>query len=300
LCAVPLQDTLLVFKRSSTYGVNYVGGEDIFSVRLLDGDRGALTRRAAIDVGGKVLIVTDGDVAMTDGVNWQSIAQGRVRRHIFAQLDQASYEMLFVAHDRSRNVVRIYYPTTGSALCDEFVEYNVADDTFAVCSCTDVTHAEVGVVNDLAADESWDVDADPWEGDPGIWNAANFSLATEQMLVAFDSDALELQNSGDPVARAASIGREDLSMGEPERFKYVRRAHIRTAASPGTLYVRIGARNSTTEAIGYDSERALAPPESFINCGVLGRFISVLVRSEDEDEWRLSGIDLEYELRGYL
>jgi hypothetical protein len=102
------------------------------------------------------------------------------------------------------------------------------------------------------------------------------------------------------VARAASIGREDLSMGEPERFKYVRRAHIRTAASPGTLYVRIGARNSTTEAISYDSERALAPPESFINCGVLGRFISVLVRSEDEDEWRLSGIDLEYELRGYL
>lgn len=300
LCGVPLQDTLLVFKRSSTYGVNYVGGDEIFSTRLLDGSRGALTRRAVVDIGGRLLVVSDGDVCLTDGVNWQSIAQGRVRNHIFTQMDQASYEMLFVVHDRSRNRVRIYYPTTGSEFCNEYVEYNVADDTFAVCSCVDVAHAAVGIVNDLSPDESWDVDADTWASDPEAWNAANFSLATEQLLVGADNDSITLQNSGDAVAIAANVGREDLTMGEPERFKYVRRVHARTADLPGDLYIRLGARNSTTEAITYGPEMTLTPPQSFINCGVMGKFISVLIRSEDEDEWRLSGIDLEYELRGYL
>lgn len=300
LVGVPLQDTLLVFKRSSTYGVNYVGGDEIFSTRLLDGDRGALTRRAAIDVGGKVLVVNDGDVSLTDGTNWQSIAQGRVRDHIFSQIDLANYEMLFVAHDRSRNVVRIYYPTAGNTLCNEFVEYNVAEDTFAVCSCSGVTHANVGVINDTAVDESWNADSEVWDADPSAWNSANFSLATEQMIVAGNSADLILQNSGDAVALAASLGRDDLSMGEPERFKYVRRVHIRADQGSGTLYVRVGGRVATNAAISWGVEQTLPEGESFVNADVLAKFISLGIRSDGSDEWAISGADMEYELRGYL
>lgn len=300
LVGVPLQDTLLIFKRSSTYGVNYVGGDEVFSTRLLDGDRGALTRRAAIDVGGKVLVVNDGDVSLTDGTNWQSIAQGRVRAHIFSQLDLTNYEMLFVAHDRSRNVVRIYYPTAGNSLCNEFVEYNVAEDTFAVCPCVGVTHATVGVVNDTAVNESWDVDSGTWDSDPSAWNAANYSLAAEQLVVANNSADLMLQNSGDSVALAASLGRDDLSMGEPERFKFVRRVHVRADQGSGTLYVRVGSRHATNAAIAWGAEQTLPEGSTFINTSVLGRFISVAIRSDGVNEWALSGVDLEYEARGYL
>jgi len=300
LVGVPLQDTLLVFKRSSLYGVNYVGGDEIFSMRLLDGDRGALTRRAAIDVGGRVLVVTDGDVCLTDGTNWQSIAQGRVRDHIFSQIDLDNYEMLFVSHDRSRNCVRIYYPTAGNALCNEFVEYNVAEDTFAVLTCVDVTCAAVGTVNDTAVDESWDADAEVWDDDPSAWNAANFSLATEQQIVGFDSPDLILQNTDDAVAVDAYIARDDLSMGEPERFKYVRRVHVRAADGSGTLYVRVGARAAQNVPISWATEQPLAEGETFINTGLQGRFISVSVRGQDENVWAISGLDLEYETRGYL
>ena len=301
MCAVPLQDTLLVFKRSSTYAVNYQeGSQSIFMVRLLDGDRGALTRHAAVDIGGKVLIVTDGDVMLTDGVNWQSIANGRVREYIFSQLDQASYENLFVAHDRSKNEVWICYPTTGDAYCTEAVVYNAAADTWGIRELANVTYAEVGVVNDLSADESWDVDTEVWDDDHSAWNSANFSLATEQLIVGNASGDIELQEAGSPVAVASTIYRHDLSMGKPERFKFVRRVHLRTNETPGTLYARVGTRNSPTDAINWGAEQALVPPAAYVNVLALGRFVSVGVRSEGTEVWELSGIELEYEERGYV
>lgn len=300
MCAVPLQDTLLVFKRSSLYGISYVGRPGIFSTRLLDAARGALTRHAAVDVGGRVLVVTDGDVMLTDGTNWESVAQGRVRDHIFSQLDQASYENLFVVGDRAKGEVWICYPTTGNTYCTEAVVYNVAADTFGVRALDGVSYAAVGVVNDQAQDESWNADAEAWDDDSSFWNSANFSLANEQLITARDSAELVLEDDETAVAIAASVERLDLTMGEPERKKFARRLHVRTNGTPGPLYCRVGARNSVTDSVTWDTERVLVPPASFVNVRAQGKFLGVQIRGQDVDVWQVSGFDLEYEQRGYV
>lgn len=300
MCGFPLQDTLLVFKRSSTYGVNYVGRPSIFNVRLLDGDRGALTRHAAVDVGGRVLVVADGDVWLTDGVNWDSPAQGRVRDYLFSQLDQDNYENLFVQHDRARGEVWICYPTSGNQFCTEAIVYNVNDDTFGVRALDSVTYIAAGVVNDTSPDESWDGDAEVWDADTSFWNSANFSLANEQIVTARNGAELMLEDDETAVAVAAFVERLDMAMGEPERLKFARRLHLRTNGTPGTLYCRVGARNAVTDAITWDTERALVPPASFVNVRAQGKFLSTQVRGQGTDVWQLTGQDLEYELRGYV
>jgi hypothetical protein len=301
MCGVPLQDTLLLFKRSSTYGINYLEDNPrIFTLRLLDGDRGALTRHAAIDVGGKVFVVADGDIFLTDGVNWQSIAQGRVRDYLFSQLDQASYENLFVMHDRTHGEVWVCYPTTGNTYCDEALVYHLAADAWSIRALVELTCGDVGVVNDTAPDESWDADSQPWNLDDSAWNSANFSLAVEQLITGSNSDDLYLENDETPTAVAAAIYRHDLAFGAPERMKFARRLHVRTNETPGTLYCRVGSRNSVTDAILWDSERALVPPASFVNVRAQGRFLSWEIRGQDVDVWRVSGADLEAEVRGYV
>jgi len=299
MLGIPLQDTLLVFKRSSTYAVNYIGRPRIFQIRLLDGTRGALTRHGAVDVGGKVFVVTDGDVMLTDGVNWDSVAKGRVRDYLFSQLDQASYENLHVVYNRSRDEVEIRYPTTGNTFCNEAIIYSCATEAWGIASLVDVTCGAVGVVNDLAVDETWDADPEAWDDDLTYWNAANFSLAVEQVLTGADSADIRLED-GTATALPATLFRHDLSFGEPERFKYARRLHVRTDSQPGTLYCRVGGRNSVTDAITWDTERALVPPASFINVRALGKFLSTEIRSEDTEEWTVTGQDLEYEVRGYV
>jgi hypothetical protein len=301
MCGVPLQDTLLLFKRSSTYGVNYLeGSARIFSLRLLDGDRGALTRHAAVDVGGKVFVVADGDVFLTDGTTWQSVAQGRVRDYLFSQLDQASYENLFVMHDRARGEVWICYPTTGNTYCNEAIVYEIASDAWGIRDVTQMTCGEVGIINDTAPDESWDVDSQPWDDDNSAWNSANFSLAVERLVTGANSVSLYAENDDTATSIAANVYRHDLAMGAPERMKFARRVHVRTNETPGTLYVRVGARNSVTDAINWEAERTLVPPASFVNVRSLGRFLSVEVRGQDTDVWRLSGFDIEHEFRGYV
>jgi len=302
MCGVPLQDTLLVFKRSSTYAVSYLEGNPrIFSVRLLDGARGALTRHAAVDVGGKVFLVADGEIYLTDGVNWQPLAGGRVRDYLFGQLDQASYENLFVMFDRAKGEVWVCYPTTGNTYCNEALVYELAADAWSPPrDLVAMTCGDVGIINDTAPSEAWDVDAGTWDSDASAWNAANFSLAVEQLMTGGNSAALYVENDATATAVAANVFRHDLTFGAPERMKCIRRIHVRTDETPGTLYVRVGARNSITAPIAWDTERALIPPASFVNVRAQGRFISYEVRGQDTDVWGTSGCDLEGDLRGYV
>lgn len=296
---VPLQNTLIIFKPHSMYGVTYVGGEDKFSVQLLDADRGALTRHAAIDVGGQILVVADGDVGMTDGTNWHSIAQGRVRDYLFSQLSQDSYENLFVVHNRSKNEVWICYPTAGNTYCNEAIVYNVATDGWGIRTLADVTYADVGTVNDTAADESWNSDSDTWDSDESQWNSANYSLATEQLITATNGATLTLEDDDTATTVAATLFKHDLTMDEPERVKFVKKVHVRTNASPGTLYVRVGSRMSPTDSIIWDTEQTLTAPANVVNVRTQGKFISIEVRSSGTNVWQVTGLDLEYEKRGY-
>ena len=300
MCAAALQDTLLVFKRSSTYAVNFVGGNEVFSIRLLDGVHGALTRHSAIDVGGKIFVVSDGDIFLTDGVNWQSISIERVRDRLFSQLEQSSYENLYCVYNRATSEVWVCYPTTGNTFADEALIYNVATDSWGVRSLTNGTCAEVGVINDTAQSEAWDVDSQFWDNDPSAWNSANFSLATEQLVNGHNSAILTLEDANTSTILSASLQKNDLSMGDPERFKFVRRVHIRTNNDPGDLNIRIGARDSVTAAISYFVDQILSAPNSYIDCLVMGKFISVEIDSSGDKIWQVTGIDFEYELRGYV
>lgn len=299
MCGLPLQDTLLIFKRASTYGVVY-GGPSVFSVRLLDGTRGALTRHSAVDIGGRAFVVSDGDIFLTDGTNWQSIATARVRKFLFSQLDQDNYENLFVEFDRAHGEVWVFFPSNGQSTCDYALVYNPAFDAWALRTIPDATCAAIGVINDLSPDESWDNDSGAWDGDASAWNSANFSLAAEQMMVGASDGALTILGTDDAYTVEASLTRQDLTMGEPERLKFVRRVHIRMRENSGTLYVRVGSRMALGDSIAWENEQAVAGTNAFANFRCLGRFISVAVRSVDDDVWQLGGLDLEYELRGYL
>jgi hypothetical protein len=66
------------------------------------------------------------------------------------------------------------------------------------------------------------------------------------------------------------------------------------------LLARIGFRNSPSGTIVWDTERTINPPQSYFNTRGQGKLVSVEVRSTGPDIWQLSGIDMEYEERGYI
>lgn len=298
LCAVPLRGSLLIYKRSSTYAVDYIGGNEVFAIRTLFTSSGALTRRAVCDINGQHFVVTDGDIILTDGTNRKSVAQGRMREYLFSQIDQDNYENLFVVYNRAQNEVWLCFPEQGSAFCTAALVYDVANDAFGVRTLPGVACAAVGIVNDDAVSEAWDDDTEAWDDDLSLWNSANFSFARESLVIGFD-DVAEMQDTDDPVPVAASAGRYDLTFGEPERIKFVRRVHVLATVGAGSLFVRVGARMTPGGAITWASEVELTEPNQIVNAFAQGRYICVELRSEGPAVWTVTGIEIEAELRGY-
>ena len=300
MCGVPLQDTLIIFKRSSTYAINFVGGNQIFASRLLNGVHGALTRHSAVDIGGQIFVVADGEIYLTDGVNWQPISVARVRDSIFGQLSLSSYENLYCIFNRSRGEVWVCFPSTGNTYADQAWVYNVNTDAWGVRAVSVGTCSEVGIVNDTSPSEAWDADSNTWDSDLTAWNASNFSLAVEQIVSGHNSAILNLEEDDTLVSINASIIKQDISFDDPERFKFVRRVHLRTNGDPGPLTVRIASRDSPTDTLAYFVDQTLTPPASYVDCIVMGKFITIEVDSSGTKIWQLTGIDIEYELRGYV
>src|SRR5690606_7155013 len=192
----------------------------------------------------------------------------------------------------------VCFPESGQSLCTLALIYDIANDAFGVRELPEVTCAAVGTVNDEAVSEAWDDDNEAWDADNSPWNEANYSLAVESLLIGCE-DVAEMQDTQDAVALAAHVSRYDLTFGAPERVKFVRRVHVRTRDSSGTLYVRVGGRMSPTDTIAWSAEVPLAAPEQLVNIMALGRYISVEIRSDGDDVWSISGIDIEAEMRGY-
>lgn len=298
LIAVPMRGSLLIYKRSSLYAADYVERGDIFTFRTLFTSSGALTRRAVSDVNGQHLVVTDGDIVLTDGTNRRSIGEARFREYLFANIDSTHYENLFTAYNRAKGEVLIAFPETGHELCTKALVYDVARDSFGVRDLDDVACAAVGVVNDDATSEIIDDQDIVIDDDTRFLNQQNFSLATETLMLAVD-DLAEMQDTDDAVTVPAKIGRYDLTMGDATRVKFAKRLHVRAAAGSGTLFVRVGARMTPDSNIVWSNEQTLAEGEQIVNVFAQGRYISLEIRSAGSDVWGVSGVDIEYELRGY-
>lgn len=299
LCAYPLRDSLMIYKRSSTYQCRYVGGNQVFNFRKVQSAHGALTRRSVCDVNGQHLVVSDGDIVLTDGTNRRSIGEARVKDYLFNQLDQTNYPHLFCTYNRAQDEVLIGIPSSGSTYADVGLIYNVKQDSFGVRDLADVVHGAVGFVNDTAEANAWQDRTETWADAVGTWGSSTVSSARDS-LVTIEAATMRQQDVIDAETKTAYLGRYSMPFGQPERIKFIKRLHVRAKASYGTLFVRVGSQMEPNDAISWCNEVAITDPEQVVNCFAQGRYISVEVRSAGSDVWQLTGIDLEAEFRGYF
>lgn len=299
LCAYPLRDALILYKRNAMYAATYVGGNNVFNFRKVQSSSGALTRRSVCDINGKHFVISDGDILITDGTNRQSVGEGRVKDYFFNQLDQDNYLNTFCSYNRAKDEVLIGFPTAGSEFANTALVYDVARNSFGVRDLPNVVHAPVGYINDTAPSNTWADRTDTWATAVDKWGNASVAAATDRIVLVHTDELVE-QDTQDAVSVAASIGKHDMTMGDAARVKFVKRVHIRAKSGYGTLLVRVGGRMQPNDPTTWSAEVSITDPDQVVNCFAQGRYISVEVRSTGSTVWELTGIELEAELRGYF
>lgn len=298
LCAYPLGDSLYIYKRSATYQARYVGGQNVYSFRKVQSSSGALTSRSVCDVGGSHFIVADGDIILNDGTTRRSIGESRVKEWLFDQLDPVEFTQLSCTYNRAKDEVIVAFPSTGSTYNDTALVYDLSRDAWGVRSLDQVTHLPVGIVRDSVPENTWINRTEVWTLATDVWAATSATGAVDTLMTLKATEFTQEDfNSGEPLD--CLVGRTGLTFGEPERIKFVKRVHVRTQQAFGELFVRVGGQMVANGAINWSTEKKLTGNQQIVNRTALGRFIAVEVRSADGVAWKVTGIDLEAELRGY-
>ena len=289
----------MIYKRSATYQAKFVGGDNVFNFRKVMSSVGALTRRSVCDVNGRHLVVTDGDIILSDGAQRQSIGEGRVKDWLFNQLDQTNYPNLFCSFNRAQNEALIAFPSSGNTFCDTALVYNVDLDSFGVRDLDQVVQAPVGFVNDSTESNTWADRTETWADAMGAWGESTVSSARDSM-VFVKAVELRQQDVIDSESLTANLGKYSMDFGDSARVKFVRRVHVQARAGYGALFVRVGGQMQPNGPITWSSEVSITDPEQVVNAFATGRYISVEVRSTGSTVWKLTGLDIELEMRGYF
>ena len=157
-----------------------------------------------------------------------------------------------------------------------------------------------GVINDTAPDETYDAATEIFDDATRVFNQQNYSLATETLVFA-DHDATEfLQVGAGSTSLTSLLSRDDLDFGEPERFKFVKRVHIRVEAATSIDFtIRVGTRNASGEAISYTASQTMNSDDGWINVIATGKLISVEISATTDKPFKITSVDIEAEMRGY-
>lgn len=298
LCAYPLGDSLYIYKRSATYQTRYIGGQNVFSFRKIQSSSGALTPRSVCDIGGAHFVVSDGDIILNDGTTRRSIGESRVKDWLFDHLDTDEFFQLSCSYNRAKDEVIIAFPSNGSTYCDTALVYDLSRDSFGVRTLAQVTHVPVGLVRDTVPENTWANRTEPWVVATGVW-AATLGASAVDSLITLKADEFTQEDVNNGIEFAASIGRTGLTFGEPERIKFVKRVHIRTRETFGNLIIRVGGSMEPNSAIDWGPEVTISGDQQIVNCFGMGRYIGIQIRSIDGVIWKITGVDMEAEMRGY-
>jgi hypothetical protein len=299
LCAYPLGDALYVYKRTATYQIRYVGGQNVFSVRKVQSSSGALTPRSVCDIGGAHFIVSDGDIILNDGTTRRSVGESRIKDWLFGLLDVDQFLQLQCTYNRTYDEVVISFPSNNSIFCDTALVYDISQDSFGVRQLNQVTHVPVGLVQDTTPENVWANRTEIWLVATDVWGAPPGTAAVDS-LITLTETVFTVEDVNNGVEFDAVIGRSGLTFGEPERIKFVKRVHLRTKETFGNLYVRVGGSMQPNSQIIWSSEVLVTGDQQVINCFAVGRYIAVEIRAEDGVTWKITGVDLEAEMRGYF
>lgn len=196
LDALPLAETLYLYKESSIWKVRFVGGQEIFT----PGQSAWLTtigllapRCVCITGDGKKhVFASQDDVLWHDGNQVQSLLSEKRRREIFNAIDNTNYINSFLFTNPSRQEVWFCYPTSGNTNPNKATVfyYGRGGDIWPSVDLDGITFRNATIGNiEGASDETWTTTSGTWETDLEPW-----SSSSRRRVVLCGTDATKFYN----------------------------------------------------------------------------------------------------------
>lgn len=313
----------IIYSQNQMWVMSYVGGEDVFYFQRIPYEGGIINANCAVEVNSQHYVFGDNDIYVHNGLQYQSLAQGRVRRRIFNTIDRSKQNSCFVSHDPVAKLIHFCYATlqdeasfAGSTFCNQSATYNYQDDTWQFMDLPNIvggTEANASLVQDTFGNASnqYGLYNTPYTsfsggGTPRISvmlgvSDPNLGLSASQVY-AVDLPSIGIVNlpASPETLKTAYVERTGLALdvqGIPLRTYKLIQAIVPMAEfddTDSTFTVQFGSSDLPEQSPNYRASSTYDPNTDYkIDMMIAGRYLAYKFSTDSISNFNISGLDAE-------
>jgi hypothetical protein len=294
-----LRDGFAIYKEDSIYLMQYVGGQYVMNIRDVSKTTGALTQRCAREFYGRHFVMAQDDIIVHDGQTIESLADKRIRRKLFSDIDPAYYLNSYVTRNLARQEMWLCYTEVGATLPTRAAVWNWRDNTWTFRELPQMPHIAFGVLPTGTGSSVWDTDNASWDSDTETWGERLYNPAQQRLIGVTANDLFALDQTtlfgADPID--SYLIREGILLDSQPTLKMLKAVYPR--AQGGAMQVSVGARFSVADPYTWEGPYTFTPgTDSVVRVRSTGRFHAIKFCFCASGASSLHGYDLEYEVVG--
>jgi hypothetical protein len=295
-----LRDQFIIYKEDSVYTMRYIGGVFVFQFQQLFDDVGMISQNCAAEFDGKHFVVGQGDVYVHNGVQKNSVIEGKVKKALFDAIRAGSNNSVFVVPDYANSEMWVCFQSTAEAVsgsyCDRAAIYNWTTGLWTFRDLPQIVYATFGVIDPRTPD-TWASDPNPWDSDTTVWGNSTYNPAKNKILLVSESNKATYSVGDTSLFGTSSfkstLMRTDLYGGDDLHFKNVNSItpHIKGS---GICNIYVGASQIMDAPVRWQGPFPYKIGTDFkIDCRVQGRYIGVRFEFDSVGQWEFSGYTIE-------
>lgn len=288
-----LRDTFIVYKAFSTYIMQYVAGTYVFTTRKLFNNTGIQALNCVIEANGTHYVFTGTDVIRHDGQTYVSVADEKIKHALVKSIEPTKIKACMVESRLLDNMIWVCIPEAGHAWLSKAYVLDLDSGDWGFRLLPEVASVCRGIVAQVGAGNSWNVDNASWNSDITFWDQQSFSPTQDSMLMVDSVNAhlyaVDTSDLGDGQPIAAYVERTGALLGAFMEHRVVTGIKPRIEGQPGdVLTITLGGQPWFNKPITWGQ-----PQEFVIGTDVLvtdiveGRLLSLRIEGTTQGVWKL-------------
>lgn len=312
-----LRDSNIIYTDSSVWAMQFIGGSLVFQFRELFQNIGMLARRCVQEFEGKHFVVGQNDVYVHNGTTYQSVIDNRRKRFLFSDMDGSEYEKTYVYANYAEKEMWVCYVESGhlAALPNKALVWNWSYNTWGVRDLPNnnaavgsggygTPHIEGGVVDTSSGGDTWATNDGTWDTWTVPWGNIGYNPQEQSPLMA--ADKLYKGDSTDQfdgTSMTTRLERQDIPLGVPDQgtqddIVRIKRIYPRIDGN-AAVNIYVGSQMAPGDAVDYQSPVSFTPgTDRKVDVRRTGNHAAIRFESTGNQQWSLSGYDIEYEIVG--
>lgn len=314
-----LRDILVIYKDNTTWGMQFIGGQEVMRTYMILAHSGILSGFCVAEIheGRAHVVGTADDMLVFDGQTTTSVVDKKIKQFIIDTLEgnQSSAKRSFMYVDEKNSEAWYCIPEPGSVWPNIAIVWNFRDSTIGIRELPLGTSLIAsGVVTDTSS--VWNEDSEFWDDDSSVWDQVTFRtsffnpVSSSPLLNKIMQ--LDVGQQFDGVDYTSYLERTDIALVGQDRLtgnfkadlenrKLLKRIWPKMKPGSSSITVTVGTQDKVGGSVTWATPQTFDPStQQYLDNSVAGLLLAVRMESSVQGEYSIEGFDLEIEIVGRM